>query len=270
MTRPLYRHIGIKNMFLTAALCICLAETPLYAATVTIAVTQGTLDVIGAIARAFEVQTGDNVQIVVISSPELKGSVKSLPLHLIVSDDAALIAWMEARNIAIRPSGKLALSVPLVVVTPLLDADNSNTTGDLINRMKQQDSVLTISDPSKTDCGRRARSLLNSLGINSQPSGRLSYSGHTDEVISRVRNKKAQLGLACASEAMNADGVHVHGLSAPTVSAPIHIFVVKQGQQNHSAVQRLLAFANSSVGRDAIKTNGFEPLIDLEVAATPS
>ncbi len=271
MTRHLYRHTGMINMFRSVVLCVFLTETPAYAGTVTIAVTPGTLDAVDTIARAFEAaHAGDNVRIVVASDTELKGAAKNLPLQIVVSDNMSLIEWMEARNFASRPTGNPGISVLLAVVAPLSDTTDFNSTGDLINRMKQQDAVLTISDPLKTDCGRRAQILLRTLGISAEPSARLMHSKHTEEVMALVRNGKAQFGLVFAPEAINAKGIRVHGLSAPTVSAPIHVFAVKQGQQSHAVAQRFLAFANSSEGRDAMKTKGYEPISDSALTRTPS
>ncbi|MDC8448001.1 MAG: substrate-binding domain-containing protein [Nitrospira sp.] len=263
MTRYLHQQADSIKLFLSTVLCAFLTGSAVYAGTVTIAVTPGTLDAVDTIARSFETaHVGDNVQIVVASSAELKGAVKSLPLHIIVSDDLSLIEWMEARNFASRPAGKPAISVPLAVVASPSDTVAFNSTGDLINRMKQQDAVLTISDPLKTDCGRRAQILLNTLGISAEPSARLVHSRHTEEVVSLVRNGKAHFGLVFAPEAMSAKGISVHGLSASTVASPIHSFAVKQGQQSHAVAQRFLAFANSSEGRNAMKTRGYEPLMN--------
>lgn len=271
MTRSLTQHSGIISMFLGAALCIFLTGSAVHAGTVTIAVTPGTLDAVDTIARAFEAaHAGDNVRIVVASDAELKGVAKNLPLQIVVSDDMSLIEWMEARNFASRPTGNPGISVPLAVVAPLSDTTDFNSTGDLINRMKQQDAVLTISDPLKTDCGRRAQILLHTLSISAEPSARLVHSKHTEEVMALVRNGKAQFGLVFAPEAINAKGIRVHGLSAPPVSAPIHIFAVKQGQHSHAVAQRFLAFANSSEGRDAMKAKGYEPMIDSALTRTPS
>lgn len=271
MTQSIYRHTGIINMFLSAALYIFLAETPLYAGTVTIAVTLGTLDAIDTIARAFEAaHAGDSVRIMLASNAELKGAMKNLPLHLVVSDDVTLIEWMEDRNIASRPTGGPGIFVPLAVVAPLSDTTDFHSTGDLVNRMKQQDAVLTLSDPLKTDCGRRAQILLNIFDISTDPSARLVHSKHTEDVIALVRNQKAQFGLVCAPEAMNAKGIKVHGLSAPTVSTPIHLFAVKQGQQSHAVTQRFLAFVNSPEGRGAMKMKGYEPMTFPELTKTPS
>lgn len=263
MTRHLHQRADIIKLLLSTLLFVLLTGFPVYAGTVTIAVIPGTLDAVDTIARSFEAShVGDNVQIVVASRAELKGAVKSLPLHIIVSDDVCLIEWMEARNFASRPAGKPAISVPLEIVASPSDTAAFNSTGDLINRMNQQDAVLTISDPLKTDCGRRAQILLNTLGISTEPSVRLVHSRHTEEVISLVRNGKAHFGLVFAPEAMNAKGISVHGLSASTVSSPIHSFAVKQGQQSHAVAQRFLAFANSSEGRNAMKTRGYEPLMN--------
>lgn len=271
MTRCLHQHTGIINMLLGTTLCIFLTGSLVHAGTVTIAVTPDTLDAIDTIARAFEAaHAGDTVRIMVASNAELKGAMKNLPLHLVVSDDMALIEWMEERNIASRPTGKPGISVPLAVVAPLSDIIDFNSTGDLVNRMKQQDAVLTLSDPLKTDCGRRAQILLNMFGISAEPSARLVHSKHTEDVMALVRNGKAQFGLVCAPEAMKAKGIKVHGLSAPTASAPIHLFAVKEGQQSHAVAQRFLAFANSSEGRDALKTKGYEPMTVSEMTRTPS
>jgi ABC-type molybdate transport system substrate-binding protein len=271
MTRYLTQHIGILNMLLGTTLYIFLTGSLVHAGTVTIAVTPSTLDAVDSIAQAFEaVHAGDIVRIMVASNAELKGAMKNLPLHLVVSDDVALIEWMEERNIASRPTGKPGISVPLALVAPLSDTTDFNSTGDLVNRMKQRDAVLTISDPLKTNCGRRAQILLNTFGISAEPSARLVYSKHTEDAMALVRNGKAQLGLVCAPEAMKAKGIKVHGLSAPTTSAPFHLFAVMQGQQNHAVAQRFLAFTNSSEGRNAMRTKGYEPLTDSEMTQTPS
>ena len=271
MTRYLNQHTKIMKMLLGPMVYIFLTGSPVYAGTVTIAVTPGTLDAVDTIAHAFEAaHAGDTVRIMVASHAELKGAVKSLPLHLVVSDDIALLEWLEERNIAGRPTGQPGISVPLAVVAPLSDPTDFHSTGDLLNRMKQQDAVLTISDPLKTDCGQRAQILLNTFGISAEPSARLVYSKHTDDVMALVRNGKANFGLLCAPEAMKAKGIKVHGLSAPTVSTPIHLFAVKQGQQSHPVAQRFLAFANSSEGRDAMKMKGYEPMLVSELVRTPS
>ncbi len=258
-------------MLLGTVLSIFLTGSPLHAGTVAIAVTPGTLDAVDTIARAFEAaHAGDTVRIVVASNAELKGAIKNLPLHLIVSDDVALIEWMEERKIASRPKGKPGISVPLAVVGPLSDTTDFRSTRDLVNRMKQQDAVLTISDPLKTDCGRHAQILLTNFGISAEPSSRLVHSKHTEDVMALVRNGKAHFGVVFAPEALNAKGLRVHGLSAPTVTAPIHILAVKQGQQSHAVAQRFIAFTNSSEGRDAMRTKGYEPLIGSETSRTPS
>lgn len=271
MTRHLHHDAGIIKMCISTTLGVLLTGSAVHAGTITIAVTPGSLDAVETIARAFEAEyVGDHVQIVVASGNELKGTIKSLPVQIVASDDGSLIEWMEARNFANRPAGRPAMSVPLAVVAPRSDTAVLGSTGDLINRMKQQDTILTIPDPLKTDCGRRAQTLLNTVGISAEPSTRLLHSRHTEEVIARVRNGKAHFGIVFAPEAMTAKGISVHALSAPTVPAPIHVFAVKQGQQSHDVAQRFLAFANTSEGQSAMKTRGYEPMVDSQLIATPS
>ena len=269
------KHVLVLTQ--TARICIgamlgtLLTASITQAGTLTIAVTPDSVDAVDAIAHAFEaVHAGDHVRIVVTSGTELKAGIKSLPIQLIASDDVPLIEWMETRDFANRPAEWPAVSVPLAVVAPLSDTAAFGSTGDLINRMKQHDAVLAISDPLKTDCGRRARALLNAVGISAEPSARLMHSKHTQEVITLVRTGKAHFGLLFAPEAITAKGIFVHAVSASTVSAPIHIFAVKHGQQSHVVAQRFLAFVIASEGREDMKIRGYEPMRASRLTAAPS
>ena len=271
MTKHILALAWSVQFCIGAVLGTLLTASITQAGTLTIAVTPDSVDAVDAVAHAFEaVHAGDHVRIVVASGTELKAAIKGLPIQLVVSDDVPLIEWLETRDFANRPAEGPAVSVPLAVVAPLSDTAAFGSTGDLINRMKQQDAVLAISDPLKTDCGRHARTLLNTVGISAEPSARLMHSKHTQEVIALVRTGKAHFGLVFAPEAITAKGILVHALSAPTMPSPIHIFAVKQGQQNHVVAQRFLAFANAAEGRNAVKMRGYEPMMASRLTAAPS
>jgi ABC-type molybdate transport system substrate-binding protein len=271
MTKHVLALAHTVTICIGAMLGTLLTASLTQAGTLTIAVTPDSVDAVDVVAHAFEaVHEGDHVRIVVTSGTELKAGIKSLPIQLVVSDDVPLIEWMETRDFASRPAEWPAVSVPLAVVAPFSNTVAFDSTGDLINRMKQHDAVLAISDPLKTDCGRRARALLSTVGISTEPSARLMYSKHTQEVIALVRTGKAHFGLLFAPEAITAKGIIVHALSASTVSSSIHVFAVKQGQQNHVVAQRFLAFVNASEGRNAMKTRGYEPMMASRLTAAPS
>lgn len=62
--RNLYQHADIIKLILSTVLCVFLTGSAVYADTLTIAVTSGTLDVVDTIARSFETAyAGDKVQI---------------------------------------------------------------------------------------------------------------------------------------------------------------------------------------------------------------
>ncbi|HSL05369.1 MAG TPA: substrate-binding domain-containing protein [Nitrospiraceae bacterium] len=259
------------RVFVCAILGIWLTDSAAYAGTVTIAVTPSVIDAVDTVAQAFEAaHVGDRVRIVVNSETELKGSIKSLPVQLVASDDPSLLEWMEARDVARRPATGPAISVPLAVVASSSDAAVFGSTGDLLNRMKQQRIVIAIPDPQKIDCGRRARALLKTVGFNAEPSERLVFAKHAGEVLALVQNGKAHFGLVLALDAMTAKGVTIHALSAPGAFSPMNAFALKRGQQDHPVAQRFLAFVSTSQGGQALKARGYELVQDSQLVEAAS
>lgn len=259
-------------MYLGAAVGVWLTASVVHAGTVTIAVTPSVIDAVDTVAQAFEAaHAGDRVRIVVNSETELKSSIKSLPVQLVASDDSSLIEWMEARDFAHRPAMAPAISVPLAVMASSSDAAVFGSTGDLLNRMRQQGIVIAIPDPQKIDCGRRAQALLKTVGLSAEPSERLLFAKHTEEVLTLVQNGKAHFGLVFAPDAMTTKGVTIHAVSAPGAFSPVGAFALKRGQQDHPVAQRFLAFVNTSQGQEALKARGYELVQDsqlVEAAAT--
>ncbi|HEY6289214.1 MAG TPA: molybdate ABC transporter substrate-binding protein [Nitrospiraceae bacterium] len=272
MTRSIRKPTQTLRICVSAILGIWLTTSSAYAGTVTIAVTPSVIDVVDTVAQAFEAShAGDRVRIAVNSETELKGSIKNLPVQLVASDDSSLIEWMEARDFAHRPATGPAISVPLAVVASSSDAAVFGSTGDLLNRMKQQGIVIAIPDPQKIDCGRRAHALLKIVGLSAEPSERLVFAKHVGEVLALVQNGKAHFGLVFALDAMTAKGVTIHALSAPGAFSPVNAFALKRGQQDHPVAQRFLAFVSTSQGQQALKARGYELVQDsqlVQAAAT--
>ena len=272
MTRSIRNRTGTVRMCIGATLGVWLTASSAHADTVTIAVTPSVIDAIDTVAQSFEAaHAGDRVRIVVTSETELKGSIKSLPVQLVASDDSSLLEWMEARDFARRPTTGPAVSVPLAVVASSSDAAIFGSTGDLLNRMKQQGTVIAIPDPQKIDCGRRAQSLLNTVGLSAEASEHLVFAMHAGEVLALVQNGKAHFGLVFAPDAMTTKGVTIHALSAPGAFSPVDTFALKRGQQDHPVAQRFLAFMSTSQGQQALKARGYELVQDsqlVEAAAT--
>jgi ABC-type molybdate transport system substrate-binding protein len=138
-------------------------------------------------------------------------------------------------------------------------------TDDLLNRMKQEGTIIAIPDPSKIDCGRRAQALLKTVGLSAEPSERLMFTKHAGEVLALVQNRKVHFGLVFAPDAMTAKGVTIHAVSAPSTFSPVAVFALKRGQQDHPVAQRFLAFVSTSQGQQALKARGYELVQDSEL-----
>jgi len=271
MTRSMRHHTGTVRICIGAILGVWLTASAAQAGTVTIAVTPSVTDAVDTVAQAFEAaHVGDHVRIVVTSETELKGSIKSLPVQLVASDDSSLIEWMEARDFARRSATGPAISVPLAVVASSSDAAVFGSTGDLLNRMKQQGTVIAIPDPQKIDCGRRAQALLKTVGLSAEPSDRLAFAKNAEEVLALVQNGKAHFGLVFALDAMTSKGVMIHAVSAPGAFSPVGAFALKRGQQDHPVAQRFLAFVSTPQGEQALKARGYELMQDSQLVEAAS
>ena len=237
MTRSMRQRTGTARMCIGAILSVWLTASAAHAGTVTIAVTPSVIDAVDTVAQAFEAaHVGDRVRIVVNSEADLKSSIKSLPVQVVVSDDSSLIEWMEAQDFARRPAMAPTVSVPLTVVASSVDAAVFGSTGDLLDRMKQQGTIIAIPDPPKIDCGRRAQALLKTVGLSVEPYERLVF----------------------APDAMTTKGVTIHAVSVPGAFSSVDAFALKRGQQDHPVAQRFLALVNTSQGQQALKVKGYE------------
>lgn len=272
MTRTIGRDARTVRILIGAILGVWLTASFAHGGTLTIAVTPSVIDAVDAVAQAFETaHAEDRVRIVVNSEADLKGSIKSLPVQVVVSDDPSFIEWMEARDFARRPAMAPVVSVPLAVVTSLSDAVVFSSTAGLLNRMKQQETVIAIPDPQKLDCGRRAQSLLRTVGVKADPSDRLLFAKHSEEVLAMVQKGKAHFGLVFAPDAMSAKGgVTIHAVSAPGAFSPVNAFALKRGQQDHPVAQRFLAFVSTPQGEQALKARGYELVQDSQLVEAAS
>lgn len=266
MTGSMHKCTGTVRMCIGVTFGLWLAASTAQAGTVTVAVTPSVVDEVEAVAEAFETTySGDHVRIVISPETELKGQAKKLPVQLVVSDDLSFIEWMEARGLASRLAIGPAVSVPLAVVASSSSGGEFGSLRDLRQRMQQQDTKIAIIDPQRSDCGRRAQALLKAVGFSAELSDRLVFAKHTEEVLAMVQNGKAHFGLVFAPDAITAKGVAIHAVSAPPVSSPVHIFAVKQGQQDHAVAQRFLAFVNTPEGQQALRARGYELVQDAQL-----
>jgi molybdate transport system substrate-binding protein len=229
------------------------------AGTVTIAATPGVVEAVETVAQAFEAaHPNDRVQIAIASEDEWKNSAMRVPVQIIASDNSSFIDWLDARDVAKRANTGPGVHVPLAVVGSAA-GESIATVRDLRNRLLQGETKVAISDPAKTDCGRRSASLLKSVGLTPSSSQVISVK-HNAQVIELVGTGKAQFGIVFAPEAIIAKDVRIHAVSGPEAGAPVHVFAVKRGQQDHQVAKRFLAFANSLEAQQVLKARGYEVL----------
>lgn len=261
MTQQVPRLFTVMRVVIGAALGSWLTAGVVHAGTVTIAATPSVVEEVEMVAQAFEaVYPNDRVQIAIASEDEWKSSAKRLPVQMIVSDNPSFVEWLEARDVAKRTSGGLAVHVPLAVVAAASTGEAIGSLRDLHARLRQPGTSVVILDPTNTECGRLAQALLKSLGVTAGSSERVMSAKHNTQVIEFVRTGKAQFGIVFAPEAVAANGVTIHAVSAPQFGVSVHDFAVKHGQQDHPVVKRFLAFAHSPEAKQVLKERGYDML----------
>lgn len=259
MTRSMRTRSGTVRMCIEATLGVWLTASVAQAGTVTIAVTPGVIDAVDTVAQAFEAaHVGDRVRIVVTSETELKGSIKSLPVQLVASDDSSLIEWMEARELASRNAAEPMVHKPLAVISGAETANGLDSLRTLSDRMRDSGTRIAILDPQKTDCGRRAQALLETLELGAGWTERLVIAKNTQDAVTLVQKGKAHLGVLFAPDAVTALGITVLSLSVLDRNASLQQFAVKRGQQDHPVAQRFLTFVKTQEGQQVLNRRGYE------------
>jgi molybdate transport system substrate-binding protein len=270
MTRNMGRGAATVRLCIGATLVVWLMASSVHAGTLTIAVTPSVIDSMDAVAQAFEVaHVGDRVRIVVNSEADLKSSIKTLPVQVVVSDNLSLIEWMEARDLASRNGAGPMVHKPLAIITGAETANGMDSLRELSDRMQARGTLITVLDPQKTDCGRRAHALLERLELGAGWTERLVIAKNTHDAITLVQKGKAHLGVLFAPDVVTARGVAVLSVSALHPNASVQQFAVRRGQHDHPVAQRFLTFMKTPEGRQVLNRRGYE-LIQEPAAVDPS
>lgn len=259
MTQNIGRGAATAKMCIGTALGVWLTASAVHAGTLTIAVTPSVIDAVEAVAHAFEAAyVGDHVRMVVNSAADLKGSIKSLPVQVVVSDDSSLIEWMEARDFASRNGAGPMVHKPLAVITNPETASGMDGLRTLSDRMRDRGTRIAVLDPQKTDCGRRAQTLLETMALGASWTERLVIAKNAQEAVTLIHKGKAHLGVLFAPDAVTAQGVTVLSVSVLDPNASVQQFAVRRGQQDHPVTQRFLTFVKSPESQLVLNRRGYE------------
>lgn len=251
--------VATITLAIGSALSIWISVSAAHAGTVTIGVTPSVAEGVEAAAQVFEAAYPDDRVRLVVAQPErMKGDLKRWPIQLLVSDDESLISWMEARRlVGLNRFGPI-VHMPLAVIAGAEPVNGVDSLRTLSDRMRDSSTRIAILDPQKTDCGRRAKWLLQAMQLGDDWKERLVIVKNSKEVVSFVQKGKADLGVLFARDAMTAEGIAVHAVSTPDWNASVYLFAVKRGQEDHPAAQRFLAFVKTPEAQRALNQRGYE------------
>ncbi len=254
-------NLSVLLLAIGSAVGIWLTLSPAEAGTVTIAVTPSVADQVKTAAEAFEAAyPEDQVRLVLGKPDRMKGEFKSWPIQLVVSDEESLISWMEAREWVSRKGAEPAVHRPLAVVAGVETATGVDSLTALSDRLRDGSTRITILDPQKTDCGRRAQALLRGMQLGNGWKDRLLIAKSPEEAVSLIQKGKADLGVLFATDVVTAKGIAVQALSSPDRNASVHLFAAKLGQQNHPVAQRFMAFVKTPECQQVLNRRGYEVL----------
>ena len=202
-----------------------------------------TTDVVEAVARQVEAETGRSVAVSVGASSVLARQIaRGAPADVYVTADSAWVGWLAARGVAVRQR-RVVAGGRLVVVGPA-----GSRVADLRSALAGR---VALADPAHVPAGQYARRALEARGLWDDVAPRVVAAGDVRGALAAVQTGAADRAVVYATDAAKAGGVAVVWRLPPS---PAVRFEVAQITESGSGVFAALARP------DGWTAAGFEPV----------
>lgn len=263
-------NFGIYALILLASFA-----APLRAETISVAVASNFNTAMGAIAEAFEKESGHTVLRSSAASGKLYAQINhGAPFHVFFSADQTKPAALEKQALAVNGTRFTYALGTLVLWSrqeKLIDEHAS-----VLRSLEFHH--LALANPKLAPFGAAALDVLDNLGIVEKTRQRWVQGENIAQTFQFIMSGSAELGFVSRSQIMQPDGSGASTLfmgSAWQVPADLYqpirqdAVLLRQGE-NSPAARALLAFVRSDQGRSIIARYGYELPVSSGSGDTPS
>ncbi len=227
-------------------------------------------EAIADIAKDFEAETHDHVDLNFGASGQLAAQIRSgAPVDLFVSaankevDDLSKAGVVDDGTRRAVAGNELVLIVPADSKIPLASFEQLKDA--TVNR-------LAIGEPRTVPAGQYAMQVLTELKLNDALKSRLIYGSNVRQVLNYVELGEVSAGIVYATDAIQAgQKVKVVATAKPSMHEPVVLpAVVIKSSRNKALAGRFLDYLLSDKGQSVLAAHGFTRAAAAGPATVPS
>ena len=258
---------GIKNVILTAALCLCAflpngcdhaaATTTVPPITLNISAAASLTD---ALAEINTVYTTEHPWVTIIPNFGSSGTIQQqiengAPCDVFVSAATAQMDNLEKKGLLWEGTRRNLLINSLVLIVPAqskLDIRGfSSLTAENVKR-------IAVGDPASVPAGAYARQAFELLGLAAAVQPKLVLGGNVRQVLTYVETGDADAGVVFVTDALSTNKVSIIASAPEEINAKIaYPVAIIKSSKNPPAAGDYIDFLLSTAGRTVFEKYGF-------------
>ena len=226
------------------------------AESVTVSAAISMKDALEEVARAYEKQSGDEVELNFGSSGQLMTQIaRGAPVDVFVSAADEQMDQLE-RDRLIDPPTRLAVAGNrLVLVVP---ADSTGAPVSFEALSEKRFKRISIGQPDTVPAGKYAMQVLERLSLRDAVRERLIYGANVRQVLSYVERGEVEAGIVYRTDARYAENVRVVAAADESWHEPIRYpAAIVSASKNRQPAQRFLTFLGGNEAQQILSRHGF-------------
>ena len=220
------------------------------------------------IARNYEAQTKEHVELTFGSSGQLMAQIKAgAPVDAFVSAAEAQVKELAKAGLVDQQSRKVIAGNELVVIVPAKSPEDITSFEDLAKAKK-----VAIGEPGSVPAGTYAQQVLRKLSLSEKMKNHIVYGTNVRQVLDYVRRGEVSAGIVYATDAKEAgEEVTVVAKAEPSWHEPIvYPSVIVTRSDKRDAAKRFLEYLAGDQAQRVLKAKGFAPALAPTSAPAPA
>ena len=234
----------------------CLGGSSAFADNITVAAAASLREAMTEIAKVYETDTQDQVELTFGSSGQLAAQIKAgAPIDAFISAADAQVKDLIHAQAADGKSSRIIAGNELVLVVP-----RSNATITSFEDLKNVKRLAT-GEPRTVPAGMYAEQTLKKLDLLDTLKDRIVYGTNVRQVLDYVRRSEVDAGIVYATDAKEAgEEVKLVATADKTWHQPIQYpAIVMSKTSKRDAAVRFLDFLRTPKAQQLLKERGFAP-----------
>jgi molybdate transport system substrate-binding protein len=226
------------------------------AATLRVSAAASLTDVLQALSRVYQTQTGDTLVFNFGASSMLARQIEEdAPADLFISADEQKMDQLQHSHLIVAPSRRDILSNTLVIVVPGDSRLTIASPADLAGRSVKN---IALAETQSVPAGIYAKQYLRKIGIWGKVAGKVIPTDNVRGALAAVESGNADAGIVYKTDAMISRGVRIAYevplAEGPDISYPA---AVVADSKQRTAAEHLLEFLQSPQAQEIFRKYGF-------------